>query len=328
MMFMILMSLVSISVSSLPFVIPLVYLWQQNRRWIPFNSRRSAHVCRFESLLVLIVITVYGLVWLYDGVPLSLVPNRFGEVNSAIIRGYYGWTVVIGSCLGSISVLLAWRLNTSVTVAFLIIAVLVGSTVLQSSVSEQAHLEWKLKNSNPSEAAGINADNLPPVKLRFELVDNLPGGDLWINGTHLGQTPFETTDRELFAKVKLWDDQEVNKVRNSQDPKDFFETPQGGRIRRWGWCPIHFLARKYETAKLYYRVDLNGVPGFSILMSQSSPRDGDSMATVQVIKLDTVFPAWEVAIEELLDRARLDNYEVDAAWLATFKSYGAFATNR
>lgn len=322
------MSVLSVIFAMLPFALPLVYFSQQNRRWIPGNAGRSVGIRRFESCMLLLGVSLVGILWLYDGIPTTFMPRRFGEGYSAAIRTYHGWAVAFGSMIGLMCIWIAWRVNTSVTFVFLIFAGLTGSVLLQLKIRLQEQHEWTLKHTPPFASEGVVSDELPPVRIRFELAGNLPGADLWINGTYLGKTPYATTDRELFAKVATWDDQEVSQHRDSNKPEDTFLTPQGGQIRRWGWCPIHFLSRQDPAMKLYYKVDLNGTPGFSSIVSQKSQGPTDTSPLVQVITLDTVFPTWEVAIEELLDWARSNAYQVNAAWLEAFDSYGKFADNQ
>jgi hypothetical protein len=312
----------------LPCSIPLIYFRVKNQRWVPSQTRRSASIRRFESIAVLLGISVLGILWVYEGSPTSWVPKRFGDGVSAALRMYYFTAMIFGSALGLVCVILAWRVNTSIAITSLLISGLTGSMLLQQQISKQEQRQWALKYMARSAPKDAVPEELQPTRLRFEMIDNLAGADFWINGTYIGKTPYETTDRELFEKVRPWTKEDELKHRNSSAPEDNFKTPQGNSIGRWGWCPLHFLSIGRAQTQLYFRVDLNGKAGFSSMSSQRSMESPGNSAATQVVRFDTVFPEWEVAIEELLDHARLNHYDVDAAWFEAFQSFGMFGTNR
>ena len=131
-----------------------------------------------------------------------------------------------------------------------------------------------------------------------------------------------------MAKVPRWEHQDVNPLKYPRSAENSFVTPQGNSVSSWGWCPLHFPVPNADSTKLYYKVELNGVTGFSTLVHQETAGVHGSPDSVIVVTCDTVFPAWERAIEDLLDRARLDGYVVDKAWLSAFDSYGNFAINQ
>ncbi|MCA9031809.1 MAG: hypothetical protein KDA66_13430, partial [Planctomycetaceae bacterium] len=246
------------------------------------------------------------------------------EGLSETIRSYFLWATVIGVSLALIGLVIAWRYSTTLAIAGLLGLGLGGGAALQSLVSDQQTWEWTQQHS------GDETENSErrPTTLRFQLVDNIEGADLWINGVHLGKTPYETTDIELLAKVEPWEHEarrEAEKM--GGDERVTYKTPQGSELTPWGWCPLH-LHGVPNSSSMYYRVELNGVSGYSHVSSQESVGPSNSPDWVRLITLDTVFPAWETSIEELLDRARMNNYEVDAEWWDAFESHGSFATQR
>ncbi len=196
---------------------------------------------------------------------------------------------------------------------------------MDAKIYEQRDMERNAENTSRSDSSAINDT---PGKLRFELMDSISGADVWINGVKLGKTPFETTSTDLMAKVPPWEHENVNPLRNPQTELNSYTTLQGDSLSSWGWCPLHFPVRHPDSTKLYYRIVLNGVTGFSSLVRQTTKGKSGSPASVIVVTFDTVFPVWESEIENLLDRARLNDCEIDEAWLATFDSYGDFGTKQ
>ena len=302
--------------------VPIIYFWRRNRRWVPKSTGRSLSVRNFEAALFLVVLLLMGVVWLYDGTPRVDVPSKFGERVSDTIRGYNSQAAILGSICGVIAVAVAWRFSTTLSVAVLMITGLIGVFSMDSKIHAQRDVEREAESalrSNPT------TNNSVPVKLRFELINRIPGADIWMNGVHLGKTPFETTSTELMSKLPPWEHENVNPLRYPQTESNSYTTPQGDSLSNWGWCPLHFPVSNPNSTKLYYKIELNGVTGFSHLVRQTTEGESNSPTSVIVVTFDTVFPAWESEIEDLLDRARLNAYEVDAAWLAAFDSYGDFA---
>ncbi len=137
---------------------------------------------------------------------------------------------------------------------------------------------------------------------------------------HIGKTPLELKASELLARVQSWEHKD-RAAAEKADPADAYETPQGRSRRRYGWCPIHL--RGNTQTKLYFKVDLNGMPGFSEL-AESRHESVNTPDEHWLLTLDTVFPPWEEEIEKLLDKARLSDYQVDVTWQTAFESYGQF----
>jgi hypothetical protein len=194
-----------------------------------------------------------------------------------------------GSVIGVLAVAVAWRFSTTLSVAVLMITGLIGVFSLDSKIYEQREVESEAANQRRQGTSSTSA----PSKLRFELTDNIPGADLWINGVNLGKTPYETTSTELMAKLPLWEHEDVNPLREPQTESNSYTTPQGDSRNSWGWCPLNYPGSNVDSTKLYYKIVLNGVTGFSSLVSKRTEGEYGSPEAVYVIKLDTVFPPWE-----------------------------------
>jgi hypothetical protein len=312
----------------LPFVVPMVVFGKLNRRWVPVRVGRSASISRFEPILLLIGLSLVGILSFCGDIPGSLMSTSSGGSPSEAIRAYHYWASILFAVAALVSICIAWRISTSIAMTSLIVSSVAGLMVFETRIGLQMNTETMLRQAALTEPDKVDPATLPTMKLRFEMIDDLAGADLWINGVLLGKTPYETTVRELFQKVIPWDHEEIRKLRLSQDAENLFRTPQGNQIWRWGWCPIHFTSRPDAAMKLYYKVDFKGMRGYSSLVGQTSVGFQPDVNSSLVIKLDTVFPEWETAIDELLDRARMDDYEVDTAWLDSFDSYGSFAANK
>ncbi|MEZ5942995.1 MAG: hypothetical protein R3C18_16500 [Planctomycetaceae bacterium] len=321
----ILLGIVAFSVWCIPFALPVWFFNKSNARWVPASTKRDPIVVRHEVATILVILLVWGGVMSLSGFGTAQFSVKFLDDGlSETIRSYYRWATVVGVSLALIGLVIAWRYSTTFAVAGLLALGLGGGAALQSLVSDQQTWEWKQQHSHDE----TENSERRPTTIRFQLVDNIEGADLWINGVHLGKTPYETTDIELFSKVKPWEHDERREAEKmGGDERVVYHTPQGQMLTQWGWCPLH-LHGVQDSSNLYYRVELNGVSGYSHVSSQESVGPSNSPDWVRLMTLDTVFPAWETSIEELLDRARMNNYEVDAEWWDAFESYGSFASQR
>ncbi|MCA8992561.1 MAG: hypothetical protein KDA88_11300 [Planctomycetaceae bacterium] len=319
------LGLVAVSVWCIPFALPIWFFNKSNARWVPASTKRDSVVVRHEVATILVILLVWGGVMSLSGFGTAPLSVKFlDEGLSETTRSYYRWATVAGVSLALVGLVTAWRYSTTYAVAGLLALGLGGGAALQSALSEQQIWEWTQRHSR---GESDKSEKLPTT-FRFQLVDNIEGADLWINGVYMGKTPYETTDIELLAKVEPWEHEarrEAEKM--GGDERVVYHTPQGQELTQWGWCPLH-LHGSHDSSNMYYRVELNGVSGYSHVSSQESVGPTNSPDWVRLMTLDTVFPAWENSIEELLDRARMNNYEVDAEWWDAFESHGSFANQR
>ena len=163
-----------------------------------------------------------------------------------------------------------------------------------------------------------------PIPIRIQLPDNIQGADVFLNGVHVGQTPIETTIQEVINLVPRSRNPSYEEEKSAQrDNLPFWNAAVphiDKQYRRWGH--LHLSAPDHSHT-LDSRVELNGVPGYTDTFSPDQAKDG-----VQVYTLDTRFKAWEAEIDQLLDVARLKNYEATQPWYDAFMSYGAWGWNR
>ncbi len=305
--------------------VPIVYFWWRNRRWVPGTTRRSLVVRNFEAALCIVVLLLMGVVWLYDGTPRIEAPGKFGEGVSDTIRGYNLQTARWAAIVGIVAVLISWRVSTTIAVALVMLTGISGVIAVQQRVFYHQNTDHYTKFEKTQHLPTAVSDS---GRLRFELIDKIAGADLWVNGVLLGKTPYETTKTALLAKVPHWEHADI---RSPQYPRGTVNsdiaTEEVGR-NDWGEFSLSLPESTGETKRFYYKVKLNSTVGISHYVVEKSDGKHETSGSDNVITLDTVFPAWQAEIESLLDRARLDDYQVDEAWLAAFESYGTFATRR
>lgn len=305
---------------------PLIaYFWWRNRRWAPKTTGRSLSVRNFEAALCGVVLLLIGVVWLHNGTPRLAVPDRFHENISETLRGNNLQTARWATAVAFVAVPIAWRFSTTLAVTLIMISGISGVIAVQQKVF---HHQNEYRDIPFEQHQNSFTDVSDSERLRIELINDIAGADLWINGVLLGKTPFETTCTELMAKVPQWDHVNIQPLQYPQTEANAYITPQGYSRSSWGEISLHFPVSNANTKKLYYKVEIDGTPGFSYQTLQKSESNGETSGSINVITLDTVFPVWETEIEVLLDRARLDNYHVDEAWLTAFDSYGAFANRQ
>jgi len=176
--------------------------------------------------------------------------KRFVLILAAI--GAFG--LILGSGLTLASLFIARRWNTSLAVGLLLGFGFVGVTTLNARLSNQRSLELSARFSAQARTrTGAENAVIPPIKMRFELVDNIPGAKLWINDEYLGTTPYETTAQELFQKVSGWSQERRRKIHDRKIPENHYQTPQGKTLNQWGWCPVHLPSGTQPDFKLYCR---------------------------------------------------------------------------
>lgn len=307
----------------IPFLVPIFYFWSHSRSWTPTQTGRRPAMVGFEVLTLLFGVVFVVILWIYTGSS-TFVPVVFSDEFSAAIRNDYKWGLILGSGLTFASLFIARRWNTSLAVGLLLGFGFVGATTLNAKISNQRSLEWSARHSTRARA-GAEDVVIPPIKMRFELVDNIPGAKLWINDEYLGTTPYETTAQELFQKISEWSEERRRKIHDRKIPGNQYQTPQGKTLNQWGWCPVHLPSGMRPDYQLYFRVELNGTDGYSRMSSMQADGVHDDPKTTHIVKLDTVFPKWEESIEMLLDQLRLNDYEVNEEWLEVFASYGGGA---
>ena len=328
----ILYMLLSLTVFLLPpmlLLIPSIRLWVHNRRWIPGGSVRSPFIRRTEAVLLFLMVTPVAMLWLYQGHDAEFIPRAFSTSVADNTRNVLQWGLIVTLAGLLVAAVLAWRVSTSWAAAVLACGLLGGQFYVQQVLSAQFREATQpgYGDDEPQELS-----DLPPIRIRFELPDNLAGADLWVNGVHLGKTPHETTVQDLLEQVPTWTHEE-QRAANDEDRYESWTYDARGHhgswMDRWGWCPLNLpnsVPRPHES--IYYKVDLAGLTGYSRVAQQRSMGRRDSPDHFTLIELDTEFPEWEDQIEELLDRARLADYAVPPEWLAAFGSFETPGSDR
>jgi hypothetical protein len=308
-------------------LLPGLFIWRTRRFWVPTGAVRCVQTARLETLILFLVSLCVGFALLYSRLPASM-PELVRPLQSETVPGYHLAAIIAAVGMGIAALVIARRFSTSVAVCLLIGGGLAEAFAMQAAISQHRHAEWQTRYGPSAATQTGDAKDTRPVKLRFELIDNVQGADVWMNGVRLGTTPIETTAQELFARVPEWSDEQIRENRHSRTPEQVYRDPVGQELQRWGWCPLHLPGGYRSTTQLYYRVELNGVAGYSSVVDQSADGPHGHSNTTYVITLDTRFPAWETAIENLFDQARMNDYVIDAQWLKTFDTYGDFATRK
>lgn len=292
----------------------LIPVWgerRSNKAWLPIKTRRSGRILAMDLSLFVLALGLLFLVTPPGSAVGTFMPT------SADMRTLRFWNTAIAWSLAACALLLAWRWSVAVACVALLPLLLLNDTSFSSLASQQYRLDWDAQHGNSQEAPTTT------IPMRFELMEEIPGAELTLNGVKLGPLPHETTAQELYAKVPRWQHEQVAEARKGgQD----IITPDGARLSNWGWSPLHLPSAFEDSSYFYYRVDVHGRPGISHMsgMTQSNPGTENS---VRIYRLDTVFQPWDDQIEQLLDRARLKDYQVDAEWCAAFDSFGKFGTD-
>ncbi|MFO0999189.1 MAG: sulfite exporter TauE/SafE family protein [Planctomycetaceae bacterium] len=305
-------------------VAPIFHVARSGRQWTPAGATRRNSVRMIETLQFAIGLIVLGVMWTF-GSHFTWPPAAMAE-NVEFIRSLNMQVLVTGAVMGLIALFVTWRFSTVIGMLGLI---LIGGAILiafNTSIETERMEEYERRqqtfhNSDREEGQHVEP---PTTPVRIELIDQLAGADVWINGVNLGKTPIEISARELFNKVPDWpNDSPEQKAVRDDAPGNQWTDSTGKTYSRWGWCPIHTRPHVPRSTQLYFKVDFEGVPGFSQIAGQQHLQPGTPNES-HLVKLDTVFPQWDQEIESLLDRARLRDYSIDEPWKTAFQSYGEF----
>jgi hypothetical protein len=305
-------------------VAPIFHVARNGRQWTPAGATRRNSVRAIETLQFAIGLIVLGVMWTF-GQNFTWPPAAMAETVESI-RSLNMQVLVTGAVMGLVALFVTWRFS---TVRGMLGLVLIGgitltafNTIIRSERREEDNRNWQRSSSSGS--ATSRPTKPPNTPIRFELMDQLPGADVWVNGVNLGKTPIEISARELLSKVPEWPSYSLERKAVYEDsPGNKWTDSTGKTYSRWGWCPLHIQPYIAHSSELYFRVDFGGVPGYSEKAERERFRTGTPDESY-VVKLDTVFPQWDHEIETLLDRARLQDYSIDETWKTAFQSYGEF----
>lgn len=149
----------------------------------------------------------------------------------------------------------------------------------------------------------------------------IEGVDVWLNGQHLGKTPIVTTVEEIMKLVptEMEEPAEDDYGRHEDAIQQLLAENPDKHYHRGGWVRFQspsIVDGDFEWVEAYVQVELDGMPGFSGGGSGGGGGGGEFSTNASVY-----FPNRDDRIEQLLDWARLHDYDVNEAWLT---SMGAF----
>jgi hypothetical protein len=147
------------------------------------------------------------------------------------------------------------------------------------------------------------------------------GADLWVNNVYLGKTPVRIPLSEFKRRVPQWDKppQDKNDYTTSShySVRNVFHDDRA--FTRWlrMWNPDD-QDRKSGAKDVYFaRLALGGTQGYG-----GGAFSGTGGEDVIDHDYGAAFPEIDTRIEKLLNKARLNDYKIDAAWIAALDSYG------
>ena len=305
-------------------VAPIFHVTRNGRQWTPAGATRRNSVRMIETLQFAIGLIVLGVMWMF-GRNFTWPPAAMAETVE-FIRSLNIQVLVTGVVMGLIALFVTWRFSTVIGMLGLILIGGVTLIAFTSSIQSKRSAEYERKHQtsrNSGSEEGQQAEP-PTTPVRIELIDQLAGADVWVNGVNLGKTPIEISARELLSKVPEWpSDSPEHKAVYEDSPGNQWTDSTGETYSRWGWCPLNLRPHIPRSSQLYFKVDFDGVPGYSQMAGQQHLQP-DAPGESYLVKLDTVFPQWDQEIATLLDRARLQDYSIDEAWKTAFQSYGEF----
>jgi hypothetical protein len=305
-------------------VAPIFHVTRNGRQWTPAGAVRRNSVRVIETVQFAIGLIVLGVMWTF-GQNFTWPPAAMAETVE-FIRSLNMQVLVTGSAMGLIALFVTWRSSTVIGMLGLILIGGVTLIAFTTSIETERMEEYERQHQtfrNSGSGEGQQAEP-PTTPVRIELIDQLAGADVWMNGVNLGKTPIEISARELFSKVPDWPNESPEKKAVHDDaPGNRWTDSSGKTYSRWGWCPLHTRPHIPRSSQIYFKVDFKGIPGYSQIAGQQHLKPGTPNES-HLVQLDTVFPQWDQEIETLLDRARLQDYSIDEAWKAAFQSYGEF----
>ncbi len=219
-----------------------------------------------------------------------------------------------------LAALLSWIGHASWAVVLTIVVLFGYSTIIkQAAFNGPGYFMTLLAPENSWE---------PFVNYTFEVNDGLEGAEIWINGVFLGKTPFKMTGREFHKKVPFL----------TEPPEGFSEKiktrPKGDWFRmnmlvleenndRSGGG-IYYLP-KYED--YYAKLKLEGEWGSNGIGSSGGggvqyQRDYEVSLRAHFSSTDKLEKAKQERFENLLQKVRLADYQIESEWFEIIDTYG------
>ncbi len=174
------------------------------------------------------------------------------------------------------------------------------------------------------------------LKLQIYLSGGIEGADVWVNDVYLGKAPVRMDMDEFLAKVPYWSeppkdiDDPATQIKTSSyslwgkhtDTRSRWIRFKMGRYQeQWGMDP--HPRWKDDKREFFARVKLDGHWAYAIKgHSGGSGGSGSPYVYRHQISLSVTFPHRDKCLEQLLDKARLMDYQVDKLWLSAADRLG------
>lgn len=160
----------------------------------------------------------------------------------------------------------------------------------------------------------------PGTLLHFDLVNcDLQGAELYVNGVCLGTLPLAILRAEFVDKVPVWREPPAPLDR-SEIPESLREYLLSGRFHPRGeslFYPIFDSLFDSEKTEYYAQVKYQGQWCYAV---RGGSGGGGNRHKHQ--GLEFVCPAYEQRLAQLLDLARVNDYQVPQAWFEAMETYG------
>ncbi len=301
------------TIGAVPIAVVGFLIWRSRRRshFLPAEvpkpvrtaSRAEAIALAGISMSLLVMLAFYRV---YDGVPYAL-----GDNAPASARLWYWQILGIWALIVVVGLALAWFRQT------VIAAVLLTTFFCGAGFAVNEGLVFSYKNV---------AEEIRDIKapLTVTIKGDVIGADVWFNDEYIGKTPIEADLDEVLNSIPNWE----------QPPKEFhdhdkFLRSRHGFFRPLAWFHVNTAKRvglndqRNQSRAIYARVELNRERLYA--HGSHTVVDGSRIfGRVQPCKvtMDVFLPKWLDDVDELLNRARLVDYQVHADWLQAAKSYG------
>lgn len=304
-----------LSLALLLVVLGIISLVLRRRASIPKSAPRGTWITRTVETLILLsaglLIFVYIGCLSSDGLLLKLKHLRPEYAKTHIIIAASALAAILLAALLSLLGSTSWAVVLAIVTIFSYEAVIRGSGGF--------HFRGLIARIAPK-------DSYAP-RVYYNIKANIEGVELWINNVYLGRTPFTITADEFHQKVPFL-----------AEPPDGYSTEHKNlpaanwfRMKFSVWEPeaaAHGSVRYSHDFKDYYArlkyKDEWGQNGLGICGGSGVPWRLEYNVSLQA-KFPSVVPVRDTAerrLDHLIEKARLSDYKVEAAWFVTMATHG------
>ena len=252
--------------------------------------------------------------WGISGMPTKETPNFMVEAF---------WSTSVNASVAVMMItLLAWRRHVIVAM----FGLLTACWLADDQAPDRIRLGISETKSRP---LASQDDDTKPIPATIRMAGRFEGIDVWLNGVNVGQTPIQTTLGELLARITDRDRDRRTAPDNHHTKWIFEKTRPGAFQPMIRLNDVADASGKYISINAW--VENAGIPGYlGRFGPNQSPRAsgrggqrldrGDPFRPYRLV-FHVTFAEWEQAIDVLLERARLADYQVSEDWLAAIASY-------